>query len=596
MSLWMRVFAAPGRLAGLLLGVALVLLALPVVSARMPPLNDYPNHFARIWLLAGGAETAPVSDFYAVDWTGASTNIGLDLATAALGSVLPAEVLAPMFLIAALVLPPLGAAALNRALFGGWHWWQVGFAALAWSATLLAGFLNFQIGLGLALLAAAADPALARLGPARAFAVRAALAAVLLLVHIFALLFYAGLLAGLAAGPRWRGIVGSRRDLARSAGRAAGTIAAAALPAAALLLLAQALPGAHPGAGAGHESAPFSVWEKAGLLLSSVRNYRRGLDLALVALLAAPALWAAATGRLRGHAGLLLTAAGFVALLFASPGRLAGTVWIEERFPVMAALTLAAALRPDPVPSRRAMAVLAVALLAVSATRTALVAQVWRERQADVAALERALARLPVGARLLPMEHTPAGGVKEAPRGRFLFSGGDLWRNPRAWGTYWHYPTLAVPWRRAFVPTLFAMRGKQPVRALPPWDALMVPDGIPVSVGALRADDPTKDERLRGFSVHHLARWRESFEYVLVLNADMPDGAGPARPVPGLELVADEGFAQLHRIVPTAGPHRAAQADFQPDTPPSGRAGPVGPGPRGATGVLGMASPGAGGQ
>ena len=100
-------------------------------------MTDYANHFARYWSLAGGASVGPVSTFYEVDWTGTSTNLGLDLAAAPLGTVLPAETLAPAFLVAAAVLPPLGAAALNRALFGGWHWWQVGFAALAWSATLL---------------------------------------------------------------------------------------------------------------------------------------------------------------------------------------------------------------------------------------------------------------------------------------------------------------------------------------------------------------------------------------------------------------------------------------------------------------------------
>jgi hypothetical protein len=99
------------------------------------------------------------------------------------------------------------------------------------------------------------------------------------------------------------------------------------------------------------------------------------------------------------------------------------------------------------------------------------------------------------------------------------------------------------------VPTLFAMRGKQPIRVVPPWDGLMVPDGFPLSIGALGTEDPANYQPRWGDHAHHLARWRERFDYVLVLNADMPDGAsGPERPVPGLELVADEGFAQLHRV------------------------------------------------
>ena len=50
-----------------------------------------------------------MSGFYAVDWSGASTNIGIDLLAAVLGAALPASVLAPLFLLAALVLPLPGA-------------------------------------------------------------------------------------------------------------------------------------------------------------------------------------------------------------------------------------------------------------------------------------------------------------------------------------------------------------------------------------------------------------------------------------------------------------------------------------------------------
>ena len=49
-----------------------------------------------------------MSGFYAVDWSGASTNIGIGLLAAVLGAALPAPVLAPLFLLAALVLPTRG--------------------------------------------------------------------------------------------------------------------------------------------------------------------------------------------------------------------------------------------------------------------------------------------------------------------------------------------------------------------------------------------------------------------------------------------------------------------------------------------------------
>ncbi len=534
----MRDSADTRRLPGVLLLAALATLAVPVLALRMPPLLDYPNHFARIWLLAGGADRAPVSSFYAVDWSNASTNMGVDILAALLGQLLPAGVLAPLFLLAALILPPLGAALLNRAVFGGWHPWQVGIAALAWSTTLLAGFLNFQIAIGLALIAASLEPALGRRGPALAAMLRVLLALLILPVHPFGVLFYAALLTGLAFGPGWR-----RSDatpaLPTRVGRAAMAALLVLVPLAAVLALAPNPPGSHA-AGPAAEWAPFSLAAKVELLLSGIRTYRRGVDLLLAGLLALPVAWALAAGRLRTHAGLLLGGLGLLLMTVVMPWQIRGTAWIEERFPTMALLTLAASLRPDPVLRRRAVGAFAVAMLGVVAARTAVVGQVWLARQADIAAVERALAALPQGAALLPMEHVSATQDRAAPIGRYI----------RGLGTYWHLPLLGVPQRQAFVPTLFATRGKQPIRVLPPWDGLAVDDGAPVSISALLEERPElyRNQWRDRQPAHHLARWRERFDYVLVLNADMPDGEGPARPVPGLDLVADEGFARLFRI------------------------------------------------
>ena len=86
----------------------------------------------------------------------------------------------------------------------GWcrplHWWQLSFGLIAWNTGLLVGLLNFQIGLGLALLAAAADPFLTRHGAVASLAGRACFGALALVVHPFAILFYGALLGGLALG------------------------------------------------------------------------------------------------------------------------------------------------------------------------------------------------------------------------------------------------------------------------------------------------------------------------------------------------------------------------------------------------------------
>ena len=122
---------------------------------------------------------------------------------------------------------------------------------------------------------------------------------------------------------------------------------------------------------------------------------------------------------------------------------------------------------------------------------------------------------------------------------------------------FWHLPVLAVPWASAFVPTLFAAAGKQPLRVRPPWDALAVQEGRPTPMRNLAVLPdvlaPMMDAHPSLYFVRFLRDWRAQFDYVLVINADRPDRFGPIPDIPALELVADEGFAQLWRVIRPTG-------------------------------------------
>lgn len=507
----------------------------------MPPLFDYHNHFARLWLLMGGAAQQPLAAIYAVDWSGAATNIGIDLIAVASAGLLDAETLLPVLLGAALVLPPIGLVMLHRAVFGGWHWWQAGFGLLAWNTTVLEGFLNFHIGLGLALLAAAADAALRAWPVAAVFAIRAAIAAVALVVHPFAALFYAVLLAALALGPQplaERGYV--RLRAAFWAG------AAAALPVLLLVLFAPALPGADQAAGQRIMWTGYAPRAKADMLLSAFWTYGLKRDLAFVAVFAAPIGWALMRRRLAVHGGLMLAVAGMLVLALITPAKVAGAWQADARFPAMALLAGVAALRPGPAaPQPRAEAALAGALVLLVGLRAGWILSIWQERRADVAAVERVLAHVPAGAAVLPMEHRFdwdlwRPGMPRPPRGRHVGPG-----HPATW----HLATLAIPRRHAFVPTLFAARGKQPLRVVPPWDEIAQQDAEIVSVGLL--PDPDL-ELLRRSSAGYVQHWRTGFDFLLLLNADLPDARGGLRDLPDLTLVEDAGFARLYRIARAA--------------------------------------------
>jgi hypothetical protein len=528
-------FSVEENLVILFLFIAFVSLLVPVVSVKMPPILDYPNHYVRMWLLSGGIKIFPISEMYEITWKNASTNIGIDAFASLIASFLPIKVVAPFLLVAALVLPPLGVVCLNRTVFGAFHWWQVACVLLAWNWTLLIGLLNFEIGVGLALMCASIDRVLVRRGILCVAVGRMCIGAFIFLIHPFGLLFYTILVAALRLGPCFTAFA---TPFVAFHNTIAAVIACLpiTIPLVLWLLFAPVLPGSQ--LNSGHEIIwqPLSLKEHLSVLSSPFKTYDRRIDAVFLFLLFVPLALAAAIRRIRVHAGLFLTA--IMLLIFSNfmPLVVADTSSMELRLPAMAVLTLAASLLPEIPPSKQwQWAALSIALLLV-AIRTGWIANIWVNRQVDIISLEKALAFVPSGAAILPMQHSFWGDTRGAPLGRFL--------GPRM-PAFTHYPTLAVLERHAFVPTLFTAAGKQPLSVKAPWNQIAVPEGLLPSVDQI--NDPHAVAQFP-----YLAHWYDRFDFVLVVNADMPNHGGVMPMLPQIRLVADEGFAQLYKIRRTA--------------------------------------------
>ena len=162
-----------------------------------------------MWLLSSADAQASVAQFFRVRF-GTFTNVATDLIALSVGKVAGYTVAGRLSIAQSIVLPPLEGALFWWSLHRRVHWWMLSFGLLAWGSALISAFLNFQIGVGLALLFAAAEPALRRQAVLLQIVARAVLSAALLLAHPFGLLFYALLLGALAIGPtlawrEWRG-------------------------------------------------------------------------------------------------------------------------------------------------------------------------------------------------------------------------------------------------------------------------------------------------------------------------------------------------------------------------------------------------------
>ncbi|MBB3608614.1 hypothetical protein [Rhizobium sp. BK602] len=518
---------------GIVIAAFVALVAVFVAVFQFPPILDYPNHYARMWLLAGGITQPPFDRIYALDWNRTFTNVGIDLAAYWLGPVIGVPFLAWSLLFLAIVLPPLGAIALHRRLFGGGYYWQLAILYFAWCATLIGGFLNFQIGLGMALFFATADHALQPTNRAALFLWRLLAGLLLTVMHIFSLGFYMALVCGLEFSPTMAALK-SPRDFARLCGRLIVAMLACALPAVCLYLYAPILPAGNSAdlLGAVWNNSPSLILAN---LMSAIWTYKAVVDMLLLIPLVLVCTNAIRTRRLKLHAGLAVAAIGLLILACVSPLHLLGTGWISWRFPIMAALAAMAMICPLGRLPRRQALLLVIVLAGAVLGRTAWIGVNWWHGQADVADIRTVLAAVPEGSAILPMTHKP----KDMPIG--------IDQRHYAWNqdTFRHLPTLAVPYAHAFVPTIFTAAGKQPLTVLPPWREIAVPEGNLLSVGLL--DCPAE---LRAFSTlaPYLADWRQRFDFVLVVNADLPDQySGDVAPA-GLRLAVDTPFAKLYAI------------------------------------------------
>ena len=531
----------------LMVAASFLLLAGPFLIGPIPPVTDYPNHLARYWLIAGGASDPALSAYYRIDWANAVTNVGADRMVALLAPWVSALTVGHFAIIAAAVTPPLGVLTLNLAVFRRINPWQALFPLAAWSTTLLMGFVNFQLGLGLALLFATVDAIIPRRLWLVAGLVRIPFGVLLMIDHPFGLVFYAALLAGLAMGP------GSLEpvDLRGLAARLPGAALAASwclIPAALVTFWGHhALPGAqHAAEDVANPIRYLAFPGKLATLLSPLASYNVLQEFVVAIALTAVFSWLNSRRLFVVHGGLMFASAGLVFMAVAAPSHAGGASWIDRRFPIMALMSAFAALQARPELSRRMSASIAAATLGLAALQTAWVAWNWRAMTRDMNAVIALLADIPAGARILPMQHDPSLWLKwRAPAGRYMFGVGDA--------TFRHFDSLAVPLRHAVTPKLFAAKGIQPLRILGAWDDVAEHSGGDLASISALSRPPLPGEPA------YVPGWRARFDYVLVLNADMPDTGGPFHPPAALTLVASNRFAQLWRIAPlAAGPAPAS--------------------------------------
>ncbi len=396
---------------------------------------DYPNHLGRYFILAHHDELPALQAFYEVRW-GLIANIGSDAVIQAVhrATGLPLESISQVLvgLLSILLIPAV--LVLNRALFGAWSYWPLASALLVFNHVLLYGFVNYVGGLTLAIFLAAAwvalhDRPLAVLVPGFGLG-----ASVLFLFHLSAFAVYGLFVLSHEAWALW----------ARRSGRPAllQRITAASLQFLPALLALALLSPTSQNITRPIQLAPdakllglYSVFD-IGVSAVSITTFLVFGAVVLPGLLARKLVFSPA-----GAAAVAAMAVAFLAM----PFELLGSGFADYRLPLAILALAIAATRWRTLPRRAALA-LSVALAALVSLRTAVMTLEWTHGNRRYAEIIEVMSRMEPGRKLLSVI------AEEDATEHFL-------RHPpidNAAG-------LAVVVRQAFVPTMFAEPGKQPI-------------------------------------------------------------------------------------------------------------------------------------
>ncbi|MGI4941890.1 MAG: hypothetical protein ACRYHQ_15245, partial [Janthinobacterium lividum] len=372
-----------------------LLLLFPLLLVDVPPVLDYPNHLARIFVLAHPDDPV-LAALYAPRWR-VLPNLGIDLVGVALLRVLPVHVAGRILLGVTLLLPVVGVVAHARAVLGRWSWWSLAAGLVASNGAFLLGMMNYVWSAGAALLAAALFVALRPRHPVAAAAGCALAGVAVFFCHIIGVGFLA-VLIGAQEAMRSHRLRRDGRPWRRSAAASLLCVGTALLPAVLLygvspFGLAQAPPAWTPLAAKPRELLlPFLSYSVRVTLLSA----------AGVAFILGRSL---ARRRCQLDGGTALACLALLGLWLAAPFALKGGTFLDARLTLLPGLLLFAGFAPRLAP-REARTVTAV-VLALLLLRVGTMAQAWAGHGAELAALRRAIAPVQPGERVLAVLAEP---------------------------------------------------------------------------------------------------------------------------------------------------------------------------------------------
>jgi hypothetical protein len=493
--------------------VALILLiSIPIWTHPLPPLSDYVNHLARMQVIADLSNNHPIGLFYELHWQ-VIPNLAMDIIVPPLARFMNVYHAGQAFLVLTFVVIISGILALNRALIGRFSILPLFAIPFLYNYVFLVGLMNYLFGIGFAIWALAGWIAVReRAWPLR-FLLSSFCVVLLFFCHLSALGIYG---IGLLSAELLR--LWERRSEPWP-GRIVEFVLSG-LPFLIVVPLLYASPTM--------QLVVATSWDQRGKLdglIYVIANYSDFAAFALVATLAACAVWAIRHRVLNFHplAVMVLIVGG--AIYFALPRVIFDTYMADQRVPIGMAFILFACGDLD---TRRRLVRrgFLIVLLVLVAGRLLEIDYNWSQLSDSTSEFRSSVRRIAPGSKVFVAYASATSGDDVHDLGLV------------------HAACIATIERAALVTTLFSVDGKQVIHVRPEYrDYADIHDGTPPSTAQLilAAEHPQ-----RGVPAFWLNWTKFDYLYILFTEDDAPN-PDPAR----LRLVADGDRFQLYRIIKT---------------------------------------------
>ena len=502
---------------------------LPLLWAAVPPLVDYPNHLARMWILVHRATIPELARNYLVNWR-VLPDLAMDLVVPALMQVMSVIDAGRVFVALTMTGLVAGTITLHRVLHGRFAIWPIWCVLFVYNAVLFCGFLSCLFATAVYLFAFSGWIGSRDWRLIRRILVFSAVAALLFLLHAFAFGLYGLSVATYELGRRFAG----RRLPLKSLGSYS-------------LLCLQFIPGLVlwyaslenvRSAYTAYGGAASKLYALLGPVTFAV--HPAVLDKVTWLAVAITLIFALMSGALKVVSQMRLPLAAMIVVAVLMPDVVNGSWLADLRLPVVLPFLVIASTSFE-LTRRQVKLGLAAAALVLFGLRLWTVAQSWSDYDRWFTEFRQASHAIAPGARLLivePPQPTEPVALPSVPSFLATMQG----------PVFWHMGALAIIDRSAFFPYLFT--GATTIDVAPVNQAISQTVSAPITPDELvkSADAPTARALYsEPDSYGQLPYWRDwprTFDYVLWI-----DFGGTSNPeAPGLQLLESRSLFKIYKI------------------------------------------------